>query len=133
MTSTLGHVHAARDEAWGYTPLPPLRQARVRWGETADGITIDLDAPGLRVRAALEGLGPPEFVVGSHPRDARLAYFAAMREAARATLEVNGAAIVGVPFLHRGYEPWIGVARRSAAVQLGETLVEALRPTPRAT
>ena len=124
----LARRHAELDEAWSYTPLPPLQEASIQWVEAPDGIRIELRMPGLEVRAVLEGLGPPAFISGSHPRDPGIAYFASMREAEAGWLEINGTRVAGEPFLHRGYEPWIGHPRRSAAVQLGETLVVRSRP-----
>lgn len=124
----LARRHGAIDESWGYTPLPPVQEASIRWVEGPDSIRVELELPGFEVRAALEGLGPPAFIAGNHPRDRSVSYFASMREAEAGWLEINAVRVAGQPFLHRGYEPWIGQPRRSAAVQLGETLV--LRSQP---
>ena len=122
----LAREHGVLDEGWGYTPLPPVREGSIRWVETAVSIEIGLHMPGFDIRAGLDGLGSPAFIAGNHPRDLGVSYFASMREAEAGWLEINGARVVGEPFLHRGYEPWIGHARRSAAVQIGETLVTRL-------
>jgi hypothetical protein len=125
--AALARHHAALDEAWGYTPLPHVQQGSLRWVEGPDSIRVELELPGFAIRAAVEGLGPPAFIAGNHPRDRGVSYFASMREAQVGWLEINGARVDGDPFLHRGYEPWLGHARRSAAVQIGETLVTRLR------
>ena len=119
----LARTHAGLDVRWGYTPLPPIREATFRWLERADGVMVEIVALGLEVRAGLDALGAPAFITGSHPRDRGVAYFGAMREADEGWLEIDGRRVAGVPFRHHGYVPWIGEARRSAAIQLGETLV----------
>jgi hypothetical protein len=129
----LARTHAGLDARWGYTPLPPLREATFRWLESADGVTVEIAAAGLEVRAGLDALGAPVFITGSHPRDRGVAYFAAMREADEGWLEIDGRRVAGEPFKHHGYVPWIGEARRSAAIQLGETLVLRRAPALRRT
>ena len=122
--------HAELNEAWGYTSLPPICEGSIRWEEGASSIRIDVQAPSLHVRAAIEGLRGPFFIAGNHPRDRRLSFFAAMREADDGWLEIDGVRVPGRTFAHRGYEPWIGRSARSAAIQIGETLVRRPR-TPR--
>jgi hypothetical protein len=119
-------VHAALNDAWGYTPLPPVREGSIRWLEEDTAIGIELHASSFDVRAAIERLGAPTFIAGNHPRDAEVSYFASMREARTGWLEINGTRLSGEPFLHRGYEPWIGRPKFSASVQIGETLVTRL-------
>ena len=84
-----------------------------------------VSAPALAIRARWSELGPPELIIGAHPRHDAIRVVSLIREAAVAEVHLNGALVPGVPFPHRGFEHWVGRAFSSASVQLAETYLAA--------
>jgi hypothetical protein len=112
------------DEA-GYTPLGPYLQATFARPVDPEGVTVVVSAPDLDIRARWTKLGPPELILGAHPRHDAIRVVSLIREAGVAQVHLNGARVPGVPFPHRGFEHWVGRAFSSASVQMAETYLGA--------
>jgi hypothetical protein len=120
---------AERHRRWnddaGYTPLGPFRQATFERPADPDGVTVVVETRDLAIRARWSDLGPPELIIGAHPRHDDVRVVSLIREAGAAAVQLNGARVPGVPFPHRGFEHWVGRAFKSASVQLAETYLSA--------
>jgi hypothetical protein len=121
----LAQRHRRWNDEAGYTPLGPYRHAAFARPVDPDGVTVVVRAADLIINVSWTDLGPPELIIGAHPRHDAVRVVSLMREAGTAQVDLNGTRVGGVPFAHRGFEHWVGRPFRSASVQMAETYLEA--------